>query len=154
MRYKEDPRQGWKITSIIKGPGQKHWWRKRSTRTSVFCIYHSYVTNQDRLCSLVAKVSTYKSRGPAFDSRPYQIFWEIGGLERGPLSLGRTSEELLEWKSSCSGLENRDWRPWEFVALTLKHPLPTKVGTNFADKLRSLWRYSLLAEFSFLVLCI
>jgi hypothetical protein len=30
------------------------------------------------------------------------------GLERGPLSLVRISEELLEWKSSSSGLENRD----------------------------------------------
>jgi hypothetical protein len=25
------------------------------------------------------------------------------GLERGPLSLVRITEELLEWKSSCSG---------------------------------------------------
>jgi hypothetical protein len=30
------------------------------------------------------------------------------GLERGPLSLVRIIEELLEWKSSGSGLENRD----------------------------------------------
>jgi hypothetical protein len=30
------------------------------------------------------------------------------GLERGPLSLVRIIEELIEWKSSCSGLENRD----------------------------------------------
>jgi hypothetical protein len=28
------------------------------------------------------------------------------GLERGPLSLVRIIEELLEWKSSGSGLEN------------------------------------------------
>jgi hypothetical protein len=32
------------------------------------------------------------------------MFWEVGGLERGPLSLVRTIEELLEWKSSGSGL--------------------------------------------------
>jgi hypothetical protein len=50
----------------------------------------------------------YRSRGPGFDSRPYQIFWEVEGLERGPLSLVRTTEELLEWKRSGSGLENRD----------------------------------------------
>jgi hypothetical protein len=30
------------------------------------------------------------------------------GPERGPLSLVRIIEELLEWKSSGSGLENRD----------------------------------------------
>jgi hypothetical protein len=43
-----------------------------------------------------------------FDSRRYQIFWEVVGLERGPLSLMRIIEELLEWKSSGSGLENWD----------------------------------------------
>jgi hypothetical protein len=42
-----------------------------------------------------------------FDSRRYQIFCEVVGLERGPLSLVRINEELLEWKSSCSGRENR-----------------------------------------------
>jgi hypothetical protein len=26
--------------------------------------------------------------------RPYQFFWEVGGLERGPLSLATTTEEL------------------------------------------------------------
>jgi hypothetical protein len=31
------------------------------------------------------------------------------GLERGPLSLVSTTEELLERKSSCSGLENREY---------------------------------------------
>jgi hypothetical protein len=63
---------------------------------------------KDRLCGLVVRVSGYKSKGLAFDSRPYQIFWEVGGVERGPLSLVRTNEELLEWKRSGSSLENRD----------------------------------------------
>jgi hypothetical protein len=43
-----------------------------------------------------------------FDSRHCQIFWEVVGLERGPLSLVSTIEDLLERKSSNSGLENRD----------------------------------------------
>jgi hypothetical protein len=30
----------------------------------------------DRLCGLVVGVSSYRSRGPGFDSRPYQIFSE------------------------------------------------------------------------------
>jgi hypothetical protein len=42
-----------------------------------------------------------------FDSLHYQIFWEVVGLERGPLSLVRTIEELLERKNSCCGLESR-----------------------------------------------
>jgi hypothetical protein len=63
---------------------------------------------KDRLCGLVVRVSAYRSIGPGFDSRRYQIFWEVVGLERGPLSLVRIIEELLEQKSSGSGLENWD----------------------------------------------
>jgi hypothetical protein len=37
-----------------------------------------------------------------------RFFLEVVGLERGPLSLVRIIEELLESKSSGSGLENRD----------------------------------------------
>jgi hypothetical protein len=43
-----------------------------------------------------------------FDSRRYQIFWEVG-LERGPLSLVSTIQELLGRKSSGSGLENQEY---------------------------------------------
>jgi hypothetical protein len=44
-----------------------------------------------------------------FDSRRYQIYWEVVGLERGPLSLVSTTEELLGRKCSSSGLENLDY---------------------------------------------
>jgi hypothetical protein len=44
-----------------------------------------------------------------FDSRRYQIFCEVVGLERGPLSLVSTIEELLGRKSIGSGLENREY---------------------------------------------
>jgi hypothetical protein len=44
-----------------------------------------------------------------FDSRRYQIFWEVVGPERGPLSLLSTIGELLERKSSVSGQEKRDY---------------------------------------------
>jgi hypothetical protein len=46
---------------------------------------------------------------PGFGSRLYQIFLEVVGLERGPLSLMSTTEELLERKSSGTGLENREY---------------------------------------------
>ena len=51
-----------------------------------------------RFCGLVVRVSGYRYRGPGFDPRRYQIFWVVVGLERGPLSLVRSIEELLEWK--------------------------------------------------------
>jgi hypothetical protein len=35
---------------------------------------------------------------PGFDFRRYQIFWEVAGLERDPLSLVSKIEELLERK--------------------------------------------------------
>jgi hypothetical protein len=44
-----------------------------------------------------------------FDSWHYQIFWELVGLDRGPLSLVNTTEELLERKSSRSSVENREY---------------------------------------------
>jgi hypothetical protein len=46
---------------------------------------------------------------PGFDSRSYQIFWEVVGLERGLLSLVSTIEELLGRKSNGSGLESREY---------------------------------------------
>jgi hypothetical protein len=53
---------------------------------------------------VLVRVPGYISRGPGFDSRRYQIFWEVVSMERGPLSLVSIIE-LLERKSSGSGLE-------------------------------------------------
>jgi hypothetical protein len=63
----------------------------------------------DHLCGLVARVPGYRFRGPGFDSGRYQIFWVVVGLEQGPLSIVSTIEELLERKSSGSGLEKWDY---------------------------------------------
>jgi hypothetical protein len=61
---------------------------------------------------------------------------------RGPLGLVSTTEELLESKSSGSGLESREYGRWD-VRLTTWYTL---FGTNFADKQRSLGRYSSFAD--------
>jgi hypothetical protein len=44
------------------------------------------------------------------------------GLERGPLSLVSTSEELFERKSSSCGQENRDYGGRGSAELTTRHP--------------------------------
>jgi hypothetical protein len=53
---------------------------------------------KDHLCGLVVRVASYRSRALGFDSRRYQIFWEVVGMERGPLNLLSITEELLELK--------------------------------------------------------
>jgi hypothetical protein len=80
-----------------------------------------------------------------FDSRRYQISWEVVGLERGPLSLVSTTEELLgEKESSGSGLENLEYgrrNPSRWPRGTLYQQ---NFGINFADK-----RRTQATEFSF-----
>jgi hypothetical protein len=99
---------------------------------------------QGRLCGLVVRVPGYRSRGPEFDSRPYQIFWEVVSLKRGPLSLVSTTEELLGRNSGGSGLENREYGRGD----PLRWPRDTLYPQNLAlaDKRRSLCRYSSLAD--------
>jgi hypothetical protein len=68
------------------------------------------------------------------------------GLERSPLSLVSTIEELLERKSSGSGLENREYGrrdPSRWPRGTL---YPQNLALTSSKKRRSLGRYSSLAD--------
>jgi hypothetical protein len=63
----------------------------------------------DRPCGLVVRVLDYISRGLGSIPGTTRIKKKVVGLERGPLSLVSTTEELFERKSSGSGLENREY---------------------------------------------
>jgi hypothetical protein len=65
------------------------------------CIYH-------RLCGVVVRGFDYRSGSFGFDSRALQEK-KVVGLERGPISLVSTTEELLGKNGSGSGLEIREY---------------------------------------------
>jgi hypothetical protein len=65
-------------------------------------LFTVFYLSCDRLCGLVVRVSGYRYRSRGIDSRRYHIFWVVVGLERGPLSLVRSTEKLHEQKSSGS----------------------------------------------------
>jgi hypothetical protein len=73
------------------------------------------------------QTSWLQIKRPGFDYRRYQIFWEVVGLERGPLSLVSTTEELLGRKISDCGLETRDYGR--------RDPLRWPRGTFYRQKL-------------------
>jgi hypothetical protein len=62
-----------------------------------------------RVMGIAVRVPGCRSRGRGFDSRHYQIIRVVVDLERGPLSLVSTTEELLGRHNSGFGLENRKY---------------------------------------------
>jgi hypothetical protein len=72
--------------------------------------------------------SWLQSQRSGSDSRRYQIFCEVVGLERGPPSLVSTTEELLGRNSRDSGLEIREYGRGD----PLRRPRDTLYPQRFA----------------------
>jgi hypothetical protein len=88
--------------------GQSSWLRNGDVLCCLWgtkWIYICYVEESRPPLWSSGQSSWLKTQWSGFHSRRYQIFWEVVDLERGPFSLVSTTEELLERKSSGSGLE-------------------------------------------------
>jgi hypothetical protein len=107
-----------KLNGPYWGRGQfssswRRWWKtvKWSGRRYALQPVASHMdpSTVSEVQTAVPTASWLQIQRSGFDSRSYQIFWEVVGLERGTLSFVITNEELLERKSSGSGLESRDY---------------------------------------------
>jgi hypothetical protein len=71
-----------------------HWLNLPIPDTKIYFVEWARIG--DRLCGLVIRVLGYRSGGPG--SIPGTTEKKLVGLERGPLSLVSTTEELLDRK--------------------------------------------------------
>jgi hypothetical protein len=120
------------------------WWASAAPYRDSVTFSFAFVTIQLQAWSgppLWSSVQSFwlQIQRSGFDSGRYQIFWEEAGLERGPLSLVNTTEELLGRKSSGSDLEIREysrselsrWPRDTLYPQKLALALPTNGGSSF-----------------------
>jgi hypothetical protein len=104
-----------------------------AVRTSypIYLSFVKYVIKPDNIPGSVwpllwssGQSSWLQIQRSGFDCRRYQIFWEVVDLDRGPLSLVSTTEELLGRKSRKLEYGRRDPSRWPRSSL---HPQKLEV---------------------------
>jgi hypothetical protein len=76
----------------------------------VHCLEDPWEVNNFSICPTVLTIPGFAWNDQGINNKKITaIFWEVVGLERGPLSLVSTTEEPLGRKSGCSGLEIREY---------------------------------------------
>jgi hypothetical protein len=103
----------WNLTFVTASwsSGQSYWLQNGDVLCFLWgtnWIYICYVEESRPPLWSNGQSSWLQIQRSGFDLRRYQIFGEVLSLERGPLSFLSTTEELLERKNSCFGLENRE----------------------------------------------
>jgi hypothetical protein len=89
--------------------GQSSWLHNGDVVWGTNWIYICYVEESRPPLWSSDQSSWLQIQTSGFNSRRYQIFWEVVGLERDPLSLVSRSEKLVGRKSSGSGPESREY---------------------------------------------
>jgi hypothetical protein len=74
---------------------QTHTYKHTHTHTHIYVYVYIYI-HTDRLCGVVVRVLGYRFGGPG--SIPCTTRKKVVGLERGPLIVVSTTEELLDRK--------------------------------------------------------
>jgi hypothetical protein len=89
--------------------------RKSLTWGPVLCFWtvipyvHIPIILTDRLCGLVVRILRYRSGGPVSIPGTTRKEKRVVGLERGPLSLVSTTEELLDRKVAAPSRKPREY---------------------------------------------
>jgi hypothetical protein len=106
--------------------------RCRISHCLSYMLWHECVAKERHACwdgvvEIPPLWSTAQIQRSGFDSRRYQILWEVVDLERGSLSLVSTIEELLGRNTSGSGLESREYGR--------RDPSRWRIGTLYPQRL-------------------